>query len=307
MDAALPRADTVKGRVCVITGATSGIGRAVALNLAAQGATLILSGRDEQRGQALAARIQRQRGLDAALFIRADLTLDKDVEHLATEVRTRFESIDVLLNNAGARFDGYAANPDGIERTFAGNHLGHFLLTALLIERLLRSANGRVITLGSGAHGVTPPPGWILTEANYDRKLAYGSSKLANILFAYELARRMAGTSVTANAFDPGGVATRLGLNNGLKAWLRHIVFYLAKRQLHSSRRAGGDLAHLCVARELREKTGGYYAGRQMVRSSPLSYDPLLSRELWCISVERTRLGAVRLGDAWKHFAPVPG
>lgn len=305
-DRASTSADTARGRVCVITGATSGIGRAVAIELARQGASLVLVGRNHSRGEDLASRLRRQHGRGSASFVRADLLSSREVEQLTVEIRNRFAVIDVLINNAGARFDGYGANPEGIERTFAGNHLGHFLLTALLLERLLRSADGRVITLGSGAHGVTPPSGWILTEANYERKLAYGSSKLANILFAYDLARRLAGTSVTVNAFDPGGVATRLGLNNGLKAWLKHIGYYLRKRQLNSPRRAALDLAHLCVAPELRGKTGGYYAGRQMVRSSPFSYDAGLSRELWRLSVEKTHIDSGRVGDTWNYFAPDP-
>lgn len=305
-----PKADEtapVRERTCVITGATSGIGRATAMALAKQGARLILVGRNESRGEALSSCIRRQYGSDMAQFIRSDLTSERDVESLAAGIGRRFSVIDVLVNNAGARFDTYGANPDGIERTFAGNHLGHFLLTALLLERLLRSPGGRIITLGSGAHGVTPPAGWMLTAANYDRKLAYGGSKLANIMFAYELARRLTGTAVTVNAFDPGGVATRLGLNNGLGAWLKHIGYYVAKRQLLTSHRAGQDLSYLCTAPELRGQTGGYYSGRQRIQSSPLSLDPSLSRELWRISVEKTHLNAGRLGEAWRYFVPVGG
>lgn len=289
---------------CVVTGATSGIGRETAIALAGQGAKLILVGRNEQRGEALSSQIRRRCGENAALFIRADLTLERDVERLAAEIASRFNAVDVLVNNAGARFDGYGANPEGIERTFAGNHLGHFLLTALLLERLLGSSEGRIVTLGSGAHGVTPPPGWIMTPANYDRKLAYGGSKLANILFAYELARRLAGTAVTVNAFDPGGVATRLGLNNGIKAWLNHIGYYLAKRQLLSSRRSGRDLAWYCTNPELRGQTGGYYSGRKRIQSSMLSHDPSLSRELWRISVEKSHITQERLGKVWRYFEP---
>lgn len=297
-------AEKMRGRACVITGATSGIGRAVAIELAKQGACLILVGRHPVRGEALASRLCRQHGSDSASFVRADLGSRREVEQLAGEIRNRFAVIDVLINNAGARFDEYGASPEGLERTFAGNHLGHFLLTALLLERLLLSLDSRIVTLGSGAHGVTPPAGWILSEANYDRKLAYGSSKLANIMFAYELSRRLRGTSVTVNAFDPGGVATRLGLNNGLKAWLKHIGYYLRKRQLLSPRRAGRDLVFLCTAPELRGQTGGYYSGGRKIQSSPLSHDRSWARALWRISLERSHLNAERLGRAWAYFAP---
>lgn len=291
-------------RVCVITGATSGIGWATALRLAARGDRLILVGRHRERGQTLQDRLRQKHGSESVLFIGADLTCDQQVADLASQIRSRFPVVDALVNNAGARFDSYGANSKGIERTFAGNHLGHFLLTALLLESLLRSSDGRIIALGSGAHGVTPPDGWILTEANYDRKLAYGSSKLANIMFAYELARRLKDTTVTVNAFDPGGVATRLGLNNGLKAWLKHIGYYLRKRQLIFPSRAAGYLSELCSDPRLRRQTGGYYSGTTRIRSAPISYDTSLSRELWQISVKTLGLTEERLGNAWRYIQP---
>lgn len=299
-----PHSTVMEGRTCVITGATSGIGRSVAIALAGQGASLILVGRNAKRGNALASRLGRGRKAGLAEFHRCDLTLRGEVENLAQLIRKRFATIDVLVNNAGARFDSYATNPDGVERTFAGNHLGHFLLTSLLLEPLLQSRESRVIVVGSGAHSVTPPPGWILSEENYDRKLAYGSSKLANIVFSYELSRRLDGTTVTVNAVDPGGVATRLGLNNGFAAWLKHIAYYLSKRQLLSAGRAAASLVELCVAPEFKGKTGGYYSAGRLIRSSALSYDTELGHELWALSVQRAGLDSARLGALWKYFAP---
>lgn len=298
------RSTVMEGRTCVITGATSGIGRSVAIALAGHGASVILVGRNARRGNALASRLRRGRKAGLVEFHGCDLTLRGDVENLAQSIRKRFATIDVLVNNAGARFDSYATNPDGVERTFAGNHLGHFLLTGLLLEPLLRSRESRVILVGSGAHSVTPPPGWMLSGENYDRKLAYGSSKLANIMFAYELSRRLEGTTVTVNAMDPGGVATRLGLNNGLAAWLKHIGYYLSKRQLLSPGRAAASLVELCVAPEFAGRTGGYYAAGRLIRSSALSYDRSLAHDLWAISVRRSGLDSVRLGALWKYYAP---
>lgn len=291
-------------RVCVITGATSGIGRATALRLAARGDRLVLVGRQRERGQTLRDRLCRKHGAESTFFIEADLMCEQQVAELALQIRNRFPVVDVLVNNAGARFDSYGTNSKGIERTFAGNHLGHFLLTALLLERLLGSSEGRIVTLGSGAHNVSPPVGWILTEANYDRKLAYGGSKLANIMFAYELARRLKDTTVTVNAFDPGGVATRLGMNNGLKAWLKHVGYYLRKRQLIFPGRAAGYLSELCSDPRMRRQTGGYYSGTTKIKSASVSYDASLSRELWQISVNTLGLTEERLGNAWRYFQP---
>ena len=296
--------ESMTGKTCVVTGATSGIGRAVAFELGARGASLALVGRNEERGRKMVDRISRRWPASEVHFFRCDLTVRSEVVDLAQAIRRTFGSIDVLVNNAGARFDRYGANAEGIERTFAGNHLGHFLLTALLLESLLRSPAARVITLGSGAHGVTPPLGWILSAGNYDRKLAYGSSKLANILFSYELARRLVNTPVTVNALDPGGVATRLGLNNGLAAWLKHLVYYMMKRQLISPQRAAEGVVFLATSPELQGKSGGYYSGNRLIHSSPISYDPVIARALWSLSVERSQIGAESIGGMWRYFAP---
>ena len=158
-----------------------------------------------------------------------------EVRRVADEIRRRAPAIDVLINNAGARFDTYEASAEGIERTFATNHLGHFDPTALLLDRLLAAHSARIITIGSGAHEAAPVSGeWIAHRGTYARKAVYARSKLANIVFAYELARRLAGTGVSSNAVDPGGVATNLGRNNGLLPWMRHLAYYALKRQLQN-------------------------------------------------------------------------
>jgi len=292
------------GKNCVISGATSGIGRAAAIELGLRGANLVLLGRNEARGKEVVASVQRRGPASGVQFIRCDLTVRSDVLDAAQKIRGRFERLDVLVNNAGARFDTYGASPDGVERTFAGNHLGHFLLTAHLLESLLVSPAARVITLASGAHGVTPPSGWLLTESNYDRKLAYGISKFANVVFTYELARRLAGTRVTVNALDPGGVATRLGLNNGPAAWVKHLVYYLMKGQLLSPKRASAGVVYLVRSPEVQGKTGGYYFQNQLIKSSALSYDVSRAQALWALSVDRSRIDARRMGTMWKYLAP---
>ena len=282
------------GKTCIITGGTSGLGRATALALGALGANLLLVGRNHRAAQAVMARIRRQASAGSVEFIPADLSNFSEVRRLAGELRQRCPVLDVLINNAGARFNRYQTNADGIELTFATNHLGHFLLTALMIDRLLAADAGRVLTVGSGAH--TGPlgdtrDGWISGRDNYDRKVAYAMSKLANLMFTYELARRLERTTVTCNAVDPGGVATHLGRNNGLVAWLRHLTYYAMKRQLQSPRRASRTIVHL-ASRDSSTTTGKYYCDLNEIGSSPVSYDRNAAETLWRLSVKLTGLDA---------------
>lgn len=296
--------ESIARKTIVITGATSGIGRALALRLGRAGARLVLLGRNERLGERLARQICSDSPVSHAGFYRTDLSNLTDVRKLASQLRERHEQIDILINNAGARFNHFEETSDGFERTFATNHLGHFLLTALLLDRLLEAATARVITLGSGAHfGVYGNPSWILTRAAYERKLAYGMSKLANIVFAYELARRLSGTTVTSNAVDPGGVATNLGRNNGWIAWLRHLTYYALKRQLITARQAASHIDYLALAEQLKDVTGQYFHERRVVTSSDISRDLITATELWSLSVKLTGID-VSLGRAWKYMRP---
>jgi len=270
---------------CVITGATSGIGRATAVQMQAKGARLILIERNVRRGESLARALRRKD--QPVRFAQADLGSRRDVIALSEQVKAECESVDVLVNNAGARFDTYEQTVDGMERTFAVNHLGHFLLTLLLLDRL--TSNARILVVASGAHHVTPPTGWMSTKEQYDRRVAYGSSKLANILFAYELSRRLTTTGVTVNAIDPGGVATRLGRNNGLIASAKHYLYYLSRHQLVTASTAARDIVSLASGSEYGERTGGYFFKGREVRSSQLSYDVNEARRLWDLSYTLSR------------------
>lgn len=281
----------MQGRTCVITGATSGIGRAAAIALNQAGANLVLIGRRENIGKALAAKLQRQSGGGRVEFLRADISDQKQVRSLAQFIKERHECIHVVINNAGAKFDTFQTSADGIELTFATNYLGHFLLTGLLLENLIRAENGRVITIGSGAHGgISPPVEWCLRSENYDRKLAYGLSKLADIVFAYELARRLRGTRVVSNAVDPGGVATNLGRNNGLMSWLRHLGYYIMKRQLIGARRGAETVVFLATEPSMGSVTGKYFYEKHAVESSPASQDRTAAERVWSLSLDLTNL-----------------
>jgi NAD(P)-dependent dehydrogenase (short-subunit alcohol dehydrogenase family) len=267
------------------------------------GAGLVLIGRDGQAGEAVVGRLRRNTTAETAEFVAADLSSLADVRRLAVELRCRHQTIDVLLNNAGARFSEYGSSRDGFERTFATNHLGHFLLTALLLDRLLASADGRVVTVASSAHAASVGAEWLATRSTYDRKSAYAVSKLANIMFAYELARRLQGTTVTSNAVDPGGVASNLGRNNGLVAWLRHLVYYAAHGTLKTPRRAARLLTRIASAEELRDTSGRYFDEQGQIQSAAISYDRNRAAELWDLSVKLTGLDC-SVERAWQYVRP---
>jgi NAD(P)-dependent dehydrogenase (short-subunit alcohol dehydrogenase family) len=296
----------MRGRVCVITGATSGLGRASAVSLGAMGADLALVGRNERAALKIVARLRSMAAQGTVEFFRADLSDLERVRQLGAELRSRYRSVDVLINNAGARFSCYQTNKQGLERTFATNHLSHFLLTAHLLEPLLRAPAGRILTIGSGAHATHVAGEWLSRREIYDRKAAYSISKLANIMFAYELARRLTGTAVSSNALDPGSIASRLGRNNGLLAWVRHLTYSAMKGELQSSRQAAKPVVWLVSAAELEGMSGKCFRDRTEIQSSSVSYDRQLANELWSLSVSLTGLTA-DVGVAWKFFEPFSG
>jgi NAD(P)-dependent dehydrogenase (short-subunit alcohol dehydrogenase family) len=252
----------LESKICVITGATSGIGKAVALALGSLKAELILVGRNEQAGADVVRRVHRRGGRTRVEFIRADLSVQNDVRNLATRIAGNYERVDVLINNAGARFEDYHETRDGIELTFATNHLGHFLLTNLLLERLIQAPAARVITVASGSHsGATAHGDWSSERVIYDYRQAYAKSKLANIMFAYELAERLRNTRATSNAVDPGGVASNFARNNGSLSWLRHLVAHALRRELASPRKGAETLVYLSTSAEVDGVTGSTFVG----------------------------------------------
>ena len=286
----------MKNKVCLITGATSGIGKAAALNLADLGASLILLSRNEKKGEKICNQIKKMNNNVQVKFYRVDISSMKEVRNVSKRIKSDYEHIDVIINNAGARFDNYLKNDEGIELTFATNHLGHFLLTLSLIEMFKNSAQGRIINVSSPAHSRgTEDLDDIVAPANYDRRLAYGRSKLANLYFTYELSLRLKNTNVTVNAVDPGGVATNFSRNNGLYAWMKHYLSYILQLKLISPQKAAETIVYLASSDVVSETTGKYFFEKKEINSSPASYSKDTALKLWEISKKLTGLDDLQI------------
>jgi retinol dehydrogenase 12 len=278
----------MNGEVCVVTGATSGIGRATAAALARLGAQVVLVGRDRGRGEAAAAELAAA-GASSRLEI-ADLASMAQVRALAGRLGT-LGRIDVLVNNAGLMAGQRRVTADGFDEVFAVNHLAPFLLTSLLLSKLIAGAPARVITVTSDAHtaarlDLDDPQ----LELGWQSWRAYANSKLANILFTRELARRLKGTGVIANCAHPGMVRTRFGREARLP--LRAGVM-LARPFMLSPQRGASTIVYLATA-EGAEATGGYYVKRQRREPSQAARDDATARRLWQLSEELTGLTPAR-------------
>ena len=272
--------DGMQGKTCLVTGANAGIGKEAALGLARLGATVVLLCRSETRGGAALAEIERRSGNRALHLLIADLASQREIRRVAAEYLERFERLDVLVNNAAVlAWRERRLSEDGLELTFAVNHLAPFLLTALLLDRLRASAPSRIVTVASGAHRRQALDFEDLqNERDYSPFDAYSRSKLANVYFTYELARRLEGTGVTANCLHPGVVST--ALFRDMKWWQR-IAIWLGRPFLLTPARGADTAIHLAASADVAGVTGRYFEKREEVRSSPVSYDAALARRLW--------------------------
>ncbi len=279
----------LQGKTVLITGATSGIGAAAARGIARTGARTVLAGRNRNSCRLAAEAVRRATGNTNVDFLVGDLSSQREIRDLAEEFRGRFGSLDVLVNNAGAIFKRREISVDGLEMTFAVNHLAYFLLTLILLDLIRTSPAGRIIVVSSHAHeGAELDFNDLQSEQKYSRLDAYGRSKLANLLFTYELARRLRGTGVTVNALTPGAVATGLGSNNGwLKAKVRNLVF-LAKGSMITPEMGAKTIVYLAGSPEVQGVTGRYFREEKATPSSPASRDPDAAARLWEMSEQLT-------------------
>lgn len=279
----------VGGRRVVLTGATSGIGLAAAEALAARGAELAIVARSEARASDAVARIRAAGGPGVDVLL-ADLASQSSVRRLAGEILERYPRVDVLVNNAGAIFASRRLTEDGIEATWALNHLAPFLLTALLMDRLRSSAPARIVTTSSDAHkGAHIPLDDLDASRSYRARgfARYGETKLANILFTAELARRLAGTGVTANCFHPGLVASGFNRNNGP---VLGAAMTLLRPFSRSPERGADTLVWLADSPEVATESGGYFVDRRRVTPSAPARDMAAAARLWEVSEAQTRL-----------------
>lgn len=277
----------MKEKNCLITGATSGIGKAVALGLAAKGANIIFIGRNPEKCVEVAKLIKKKTHNENVNYYVTDISLIREVRKVSDKIKNDFERIDVLVNNAGARFINYQLTDEGIELTLATNHLGHFVLTNELLPLLKNSDDARVINVSSGVHyGGTGVIENITEQSKYDGRQQYSNSKLANVLFTYELAERLKVTTVKVFAVDPGGVATNFSRNNGLKFWLKHLSYYLLKRELITPKKASQTIIHLATSAEVKNQTAKFFFDMNEKKSSQMSYDKSLQKKLWEMSEE---------------------
>lgn len=272
------------GRTVLITGATGGIGKATALGVATMGATVLITGRDRGRTEDTAREIRA--GADAAVegFV-ADLSSQSEVRRLADEVLQRHSRIDVLINNVGGYWNTRHVTVDGLEHTFALNHLAPFLLTNLLLENLKRGPAGRVVTVSSNAHAMGHIDFDDLQgESSYSGARAYNQSKLANVLFTYELARRLRTTSVTANAVHPGLVST--GFGAGDPGRTQRLFLPVLRPFMKSPAQGAATSIHLASAPDLDRMTGRYLTKGKPTSSSKRSYDEAIATRLWNASAD---------------------
>ena len=273
-------------RTSVITGASSGIGLEAAVGIAQTGAKIFLIVRDRGRGENAAAEIRRRTGNQDVELLLADLASQRDIRRVAKEFLDRGEPLHLLVNNAGVFQLRHEKTVDGIETTFAVNHLGYFLLTNLLLPRLRESAPARIVNVASDAHH------WgtidfddLGGEKSFRSMKIYGRSKLANVLFTRELAERLAGTGVTVNCMHPGAVGTNLGKQNGTFA---QVLTTIIRPFMRTPAKGADTIVWLATAPELEGVTGKYYFDRREKRGSRESQDVDVRKRLWTVSEQLT-------------------
>jgi NAD(P)-dependent dehydrogenase (short-subunit alcohol dehydrogenase family) len=289
----------IRGKRVLVTGATSGIGLEAAKVLAGQGAKVVMVGRDAAKTARCLEEVRDGAPGTEVSSLLCDFSRQAEVRRLAEEVLRRFDRLDVLVNNAGTVFKDRTVTEDGIEATFAVNHLGYFLLTQLLLDRIVRSAPARIVNVASIGHRRgTMDFEDLGFERGYQIMKAYGRSKLGNVLYTRLLAQKLAGTGVTVNCLHPGAVATNIW--SGAPGWAKPLLWIIGKFAFISAEEGGRRIVQLVTSPELSGVTGQYFENGRVVDPAPLGRDDALARRLW---QESERLTGLTAGAPKGHLA----
>ncbi len=295
---------SMQGKIVLITGASNGIGKETGRVMARLGATTLLAGRNHSKIIATANEFYAETGNRQVVPLAADLSSLAEVNRLAKEILSRYNRLDVLVNNAGAVFMGRQTSQDGYEMTLALNHLAPFLLTHLLMPALNASLSARIINVSSEAHrGTHIDLDNLQNDHGYSGWRAYSQSKLANIYFTYGLAAYVDGANITANCLHPGFVATNFGRSNG---GIYDPVFRIAQIAAISPKVSAQAVAYLATSPDLEGETARYFNLARETRSSEISYDMNIARHLWNASLELTHLAEPERGALTIPGIPQP-
>jgi len=283
----------MKDKICLITGASSGIGKATALGLARMGATVVMAARSRSHGKAALEEIKSVSGNPAIELLLADLSSQTAIHQLAQDFKERYSNLHVLINNAGIAPIKRSVTVDGLESVFAVNYLAPFLLTNLLLDRLKSSAPARVVNVAGEYHRkATIRFDDLMSEQDYNGSQANNQAKLALILFTYELARRLEGTGVTVNCLHPGAVATDAPLKDPDLPSFAGLMYRLVRLFFLSPEKGAQTSIYLASSPEVEGVTGQYFIKNAPVKSSPESYDVAIAKRLWEVSLKLTGIGS---------------
>ena len=272
-------------KLCLITGASAGIGKATAIGLAKMGARIIVHARNEKKAIATCEEVKTKSENPNIEYLSADLGSFSEIKSLVEKFNQKYSALDVLINNAGCIFTDYAETVEGIERQWCINHLAPFLLTNLLLPKLKAAPSARIVNVSSGAHTY----GKINFEdinhsKNYKGMKVYSQSKLANVLFTIELAKRLEGTKITANSLHPGAIKTDIGSKNN-QSWMSKAWSFF-KPFMKSIEKGAETSIYLASSPEVEGKTGGYYGNKKLNKTSKLGEDAELAKKLWAFTEE---------------------
>ena len=273
----------MENKIVLITGATAGIGKETARGIAKTGANVVIVGRDKAKCESVVAELKRDTNNDKLDYITADLSSLAEIRRCADEFKAKHQRLDILVNNAGAVFDKREVTVDGFEKTFALNHLSYFLLTNLLLDVIKSSQPARIVSVSSVAQGFGKIDFDNLQgEKSFSAFSIYSNSKLMNVLFTYELARRLQGSNVTANCLHPGGVASNFGDNT--KGIFATIVWLFKNTVAISPAKGAATSVYLATSPEVEGVTGKYFDNKKEKPSNKISYDENLQKRLWEVS-----------------------